>query len=310
MMRSALGICMALFAYLSSTYGAQDHDSKEAFLLQSALAALRFTATPIFATQAETPPQTNASSVESYPNTSEGLRKFLNDLLLNARNDNQAKLWSQVAESEIPNYEDWFTRTFGPEKGRSLAGQYASSLKPGKAQFQMLWVELAKQKGEFAIERVDTAKEYGAIPGPLDVYHASWKKTDDSAGPESQPIGLFYYVNGAFRVNWSLHEVRILPVNRTGAIKTGKLIDRVQPVYPSEARNLKIQGIVAINVIVRKDGTVNVMNVGGGHPLLAPAAVAAVQQWRYEPTTLNGEPVDIQAKVYVVFALNNPPNQK
>jgi protein TonB len=90
----------------------------------------------------------------------------------------------------------------------------------------------------------------------------------------------------------------------------GKLIDRVQPVYPEAARQLKIQGTVALNVIVRKDGTVSVQNVGAGHPLLAPAAVAAVQQWHYEPTTVNGEPVEVQTKVYVTFALGKQGAQK
>jgi protein TonB len=83
----------------------------------------------------------------------------------------------------------------------------------------------------------------------------------------------------------------------------GKLISKVEPVYPTEARGMRIQGTVALNVIVRKDGTVTVQNVAGGHPLLAPAAVEAVQQWRYESTTINGEPVDVQTKIYVVFAL-------
>jgi protein TonB len=75
-------------------------------------------------------------------------------------------------------------------------------------------------------------------------------------------------------------------------------------VYPPLARQARIQGTVAVNVIVRKDGTVEVQNVGAGHPLLIQAAVDAVKQWRYEPTTVNGEPVDIQTKIYVFFALN------
>jgi len=49
---------------------------------------------------------------------------------------------------------------------------------------------------------------------------------------------------------------------------------------------------------------VTVQNVGAGHPLLAPAAVAAVQQWKYEPTKVSGEPVDVQAKVFVTFEFN------
>jgi TonB family protein len=173
-----------------------------------------------------------------------------------------------------------------------------------------LWTELAKQAGEFSIVKVDVERKYGALPGPLDEYHASWKRTDDSPGPDSQAIGIFYYVDGNFRLDPSFREVRVLSANKTGTITLGKLANRVPPVYPDVARRMRIQGVVAINVIVRKDGTVNIINVGAGHPLLAPAAVDAVKQWRYEPTTLNGEPVDIQTKVYVIFALNNSPSQK
>jgi outer membrane biosynthesis protein TonB len=58
-----------------------------------------------------------------------------------------------------------------------------------------------------------------------------------------------------------------------------------------------------VNVIVWKDGTVEVENVGAGQPLLAQAAVETVKQWGHEPTTTNGEPVDIETKIYVIFAL-------
>jgi protein TonB len=110
-------------------------------------------------------------------------------------------------------------------------------------------------------------------------------------------------VDGKFRLNSSFLEVRVLSPGKGGAIVPAKLINRVQPVYPETARQLRIQGTVAVNVIVTQDGTVTVQNVGAGHALLAPAAVEAVQQWRYEPTTVNGEPVDVQTKIYVVFAL-------
>jgi TonB family protein len=69
-------------------------------------------------------------------------------------------------------------------------------------------------------------------------------------------------------------------------------------VYPESARQLRIQGTVSVNEIVQKDGSVMVQNVGAGNWLLAPAAVAAVQQWHYQPTTVNGE----QTKVFVTFA--------
>jgi TonB family protein len=273
-------------------------------------AIVLFVVSPIVLSSREPGPKTGQPHPEeSYPNTPDGLHQLLDDLLLAARNDDQTKLRSQIAEMEIPNYENWFASTFGQEKGQRLAGTYGESLQATEMQFEMLCTELAKQKGEIAIEKVDTIKRYGALAGPLDEYMANWKKTDDSAGPDSQSIGVFYFLDGKFRANGSLHDVRILSTSK-GPLVPAKLISRVQPVYPEAARQLRIQGTVSVNVIVRKDGTVTILNVGAGHPLLAPAAVSAVQQWRYTPTTVNGEPVDVQTKVYVSFALSNQPSQQ
>jgi TonB family protein len=259
---------------------------------------------PVVLSQQETESKiAQASSAEAYLNSADGLHRLLNDLLLAAKDGNENQLRLQISEMEIPNYENWFTHVFGQDKGEKWAGQYGRSLQSSELQFQMLWMELAKQDGEISIEKVDTTKKMANFTDPLDEYRADWKKTDASDGPDKQSIGLFYFVDGKFRLNGFLHDVHVLSTSNGGPLVPGKLINRVQPVYPDAARQLRIQGTVAVNVIVRKDGTVTVQNVGAGHPLLAPAAVEAVQQWRYEPTTINGEPVDVQTKIYVYFTL-------
>jgi TonB family protein len=270
-----------------------------------AVAMASLVVSPIVLSQQETRPKTaQPITAQSYPNTTDGLHQLLNDLLLTAKNDDEAKLRSQIVEMEIPDYQIWFAHTFGKERGEKWAAMYEKTPQIAELQFQMLLVELARQKGEISIDKPDTTKMYGTLTGPLGQYKANWKKTDASVGPDTQSIGLFYFVDGKFRLNASVHELRILSTNNGGTLVQAKLIKKVEPVYPKEAQVLRIQGLVAVNVIVRKDGTVTVQNVGAGHPLLAPAAFEAVQQWRYEPATVNGEPVDVQAKVYVTFALN------
>ena len=59
-----------------------------------------------------------------------------------------------------------------------------------------------------------------------------------------------------------------------------------------------------LNVIVQKDGSVTVQNVAEGDPILSPAAIEAVQQWRYEPNLLNGQRIEVQTQINVVFTLN------
>ena len=82
-----------------------------------------------------------------------------------------------------------------------------------------------------------------------------------------------------------------------------KLVKKVQPEYSAEAREKRIEGTVKLQVIVGKDGSVTVQNVVEGDPLLSPAAIEAVRQWRYEPWQLNGQPVEMQTTIDVVFSL-------
>jgi len=264
------------------------------------------TVSPVLYSRQETAPKgVPAGSAESYPDTTDGLHRLLMDLLFTAKSNDSAKLRSQIVDLEIPDYESWFKQMFGQERGEKWAGSYGKLLQLNESQFELLCMELAKQEGEISIEKIDAAKRYGALPDPLDVYTANWKKTDDSPGPDRQPIGQFYFVGGKFRLTGSsLREIRILTPVKPGPVVPAKLINRVPPVYPETARHMRIQGTVAINVIIKKDGTVTVQNVGAGHPLLVPAAVAAVQQWLYEPTTVGGEPVEVQTKIYVTFTLN------
>jgi protein TonB len=86
-----------------------------------------------------------------------------------------------------------------------------------------------------------------------------------------------------------------------------KLIEKVQPKYPEEALKNRIAGTVALHVILEKDGTVKQLEVLSGHPLLSQAAVDAVRQWKYRPTLLNGEPVEVDTRVDVIFALSVAP---
>jgi len=90
-----------------------------------------------------------------------------------------------------------------------------------------------------------------------------------------------------------------------GVIRQPKLIREVRPAYPPLARQARIQGVVKITAIVSRDGSVQSLQVVAGHPLLVAAAMDAVRQWTYEPTLLNGEPVEVVLVVDVNFRLSN-----
>lgn len=88
-----------------------------------------------------------------------------------------------------------------------------------------------------------------------------------------------------------------------GRVQEARLKYMVKPVYPPLARQARIQGTVRLNAIIGTDGRVKDLTVVSGHPLLVPAALEAVKQWVYEPTLLNGEPVEVVTIIDVNFTL-------
>jgi TonB family protein len=88
-----------------------------------------------------------------------------------------------------------------------------------------------------------------------------------------------------------------------GNLQATKIISRPIPQYPVEAKQDRIQGVVKLYAVIGKDGTIANLNVISGHPLLVPAAIEAVKQWVYQPTLLNGNPVEVETEINVNFTL-------
>jgi protein TonB len=88
-------------------------------------------------------------------------------------------------------------------------------------------------------------------------------------------------------------------------ISSGMLIHRVEPTYPSMARQARIQGLVVLSAVISKEGDIENLQALSGHPMLIPAALAAVQQWRFRPYLLNGEPVEVETRIEVTFQFAN-----
>lgn len=93
-------------------------------------------------------------------------------------------------------------------------------------------------------------------------------------------------------------------IRQGGNVTAAKLIHQVKPNYPALAVQTHIQGVVHLHAIVSKTGTIESLEVISGHPLLVRAAEDAVRQWRYSPTLLNGEAVEVDTTIDVVFNLD------
>jgi protein TonB len=88
-----------------------------------------------------------------------------------------------------------------------------------------------------------------------------------------------------------------------GQVQSARLLNQTRPVYPPLARQARIQGTVRLEAIINKEGFIEELSVVSGHPLLIQAALDAVSKWRYQPTLLNGVPVEVVTTIDVNFTL-------
>jgi protein TonB len=94
------------------------------------------------------------------------------------------------------------------------------------------------------------------------------------------------------------------PMRITAEVKQPELIRKVEPPYPEIARKARIQGVVILEAVITKTGSVeNVKVLRSLHPILDQAALNAVRQWLYKPAMLNNRPVKVYFTVTVKFTL-------
>ena len=93
-------------------------------------------------------------------------------------------------------------------------------------------------------------------------------------------------------------------VRVSSGVSQGLLVRHVNPTYPPLARQARIQGVVVLQAQISKGGDIENLQLISGHPMLAPAAIEAVKQWKYKPYLLNGEPVEVDTQVQVNFTLS------
>jgi protein TonB len=93
------------------------------------------------------------------------------------------------------------------------------------------------------------------------------------------------------------------PVSVASTVAAGLLIRKVIPQYPQLAKAMHVEGTVALAATISKAGTIVNLRVVSGPPMLQQAAIDAVSDWRYRPYLLNGQPVDVETTINVIFKL-------
>ena len=122
-----------------------------------------------------------------------------------------------------------------------------------------------------------------------------------SSGPGALPLG-----PGTPPILPRVRQERpVGPIHVSSGVAAGQLIVPIQPRYPAIARTTGTQGTVVVAALISTDGHIADVRVLSGPPMLVPAAVDAIRQARYRPWTLNGQPVEVETTINIVFSLGN-----
>ena len=166
-----------------------------------------------------------------------------------------------------------------------------------------------------------TATRYPTIPNPysqiahpveiVGIRHA--EESGEFPSPEMPGA----YVPGAIEVDETVRQSLMVeppriaqpaqqerhPLILSEVIQQAQLIARIEPEYPRLAVQTKTEGTVRLHAVISRDGRIAALEVLSGHPFPVRAALDAVRQWRYRPTLLNGEPVEVETSITVIFRL-------
>ena len=295
------------------------------------------TALPTRAQEAASAP-TSANSPKpaglDYPDSTHGLERLAKDII-KAEKDGHESRASELAESMVlPDPATWYLQTFGPVIARDEGAKYTAGRNTLPKQILKFFFDAIQSDftdvtaARFAENCDDNAGEsaFGTLQlrlQPVPLYELRLRNGD-------RFLRLFtvVYVDGAFRyavaprvpdhfpyvqrhdTNMAT-EVTSAPPDKSpnlvrvgGNVQAARIVRRIQPEYPETARREHLQGTVRLHAIIGKDGSISQLVVLHGYCSLAKSSIQAVSQWRYTPTMLLGQPVEVDTTIDVIFALN------
>jgi TonB family protein len=218
----------------------------------------------------------------------------------------------------LPHPRAWYTQVFGEHTAAKEGAQYESIASGLTLELATTFVNAHQDHmTEVSAVRFDNSCDdsagdttFGILQARLDPVPLYELRL--ISGSKFRRLFPFAFVDNAFRFVLppkmedfvSGSGTPGLRIRVGGNVTAAKIITRVQPHYPEVARNEHLQGTVRLHAIIGKDGNIKSLNVIKGACSLAEASVEAVQKWRYQPTLLNGEPVEVDTTVDVIFQLN------
>lgn len=259
-------------------------------------------------------PQEQAEAVETtefpeYPDTAEGLENLMNEMLRLRRSGDRKTLAVYAKSLELPDGDAWFSRVFGAEAGSQIAEQTAP-MRNNTEHEAVNMIGTMQREGLVGVKAVAftaacnddaTAEEY-----PILVLRQHQETLYDVRFRDSarQTIwGFFVYADGGFHYaampqRMRLHDALGPPApgrqKVDASVQAGKLVYKVAPDYsrlknsPNTSRNVVLYAVIA------KDGSVRDVSLLEGACGPSEVVISAFRQWRYSPTLVNGEPVELE----------------
>lgn len=266
--------------------------------------------------------QAAAPAIPSYPNSTKGLEEFVKDTMNLVKSGDMKAVGPYTRSLAVPDPHSWYKSVFGEYVGLQLAeaAEASRSNIEGGAESTLSMVLNQKMTDIHVVRFTDscndlaTAKEYPILalrehPEPFfDVRFQSNPSTGAA-------WGFFAYVDGGFRYIGDIQKG--LPpqlashptasstappgVKVPGNVQAAKLIHFESPVYPVVQNAHHRPGTVILSAVVAKDGSIQDLNLIEGECAFAKSALESVKKWRYTPTLLNGEPVEVNTTITVVY---------
>ncbi|MHB8675515.1 MAG: energy transducer TonB [Candidatus Acidiferrales bacterium] len=270
----------------------------------------------------EAPTALPATAIPSYPDSPGGLQKLFKKMLQLQKNGDENALAPYIQSLILPNSDAWFRSTFGNDIGAALDSDYERT----RAELPMSFPDtladlLAKyHTSPEAMRFTDSCNSHASeTEYPILLLRMNAQTLYDvrfEDGIRLNLIPYFAYVDGAFRYlgnfqvrtqNFPSKRVDVKRIRVGGNVIKARLIHQTMPVYPERAKEQGMQGTVLLHALIGTDGRVHDLQVMKGQCWLAQSAVKAVSQWRYRPTMLAGNPVQVDTTITVIFNLGFGP---